>query len=385
MADKLRYPSLNGLRAISILLVIFHHLNLYFPVFTHISKYIPLLIDGQFGVNVFFVISGFLITGILLREEDKTGTISLKSFYARRTLRIFPAYYSLLLVYLILSHFNYIFISNSSWLTAITYTKYFNWQQDWYTSHAWSLSIEEHFYLVWPLVFLAGKKIRKRFVLFIIVLIPLLRIFFTVYPQSWAGYLSIFCRLDAIAIGCGVALCQEKILKICCQHWKKIFYISVSLLFLLLFIQDFNTMHKIHLSLFNTAFAGSFGTITNILIASIMLFSVFGPKGIWFRFLNTKVLNLIGLWSYSLYLWQQLFLYKSSLWINQYPINIVLTLIAAIISYYLIEKPFLSMNKNSIPSIKKYVNYFRNISLFKRSQAQYNNAIDAGIPCEMPQ
>lgn len=353
--EKVKYPSLNGLRGISILLVLFHHLNLHFSIFTTVSKYVPLIIDGQLGVNVFFVISGFLITTLLLKEEDNTGTISLKNFYTRRTLRIFPAYYFLLLVYFFLYHYHFIFISKASWFTAITYTKYFNWQLDWYTSHAWSLSIEEHFYLFWPLLFLAGKKTRKVFVCIIIILVPLLRGYFTYYPQSWANYLSIFCRLDAIAMGCFFALYKEKILRWYSLYWKSIFYTSILLLFFFLFLQDFNLKHHLHLGFFNIIFGGSFGSITNILIASIMLFSVFGPRGTWFKFLNSKIINQIGLWSYSLYLWQQLFIVKTSYWINQYPINILLTLLVAIISYYLVEKPFLKIKAKFSGSTAKSI------------------------------
>ena len=340
---KLHFPSLNGLRGISVILVILHHLNIQFSTLENVSKYFPLITDGQLGVNVFFVISGFLITTLLLREENTTGTISLKAFYTRRTLRIFPAYYFLLFVYFLLTHFNYIFISNASWLTAITYTKYFNWQLDWYTGHAWSLSIEEHFYLVWPLIFLAGKKARKIFVVIIIILIPLLRVYFTVHPHSWANYLTIFCRLDAIAIGCLFAIYRQKIIQLFSPHWKKIFYLSIALIVFLLFLQDFNIIHHLHLGFFNIPFGGSFGTITNFLIASILMFSIFGPKGIWFKFLNSKVISMIGVWSYSLYLWQPFFIYKTGYGINQFPLNIAFTFIAAIISYYLIEKPFLKI------------------------------------------
>ena len=155
--EKTKYPSINGLRAISILLVVIHHLCLNEHIFTEIQKNTfirPLtnfLQDGNFGVNVFFVISGFLITTLLTNEENKNNKISLKNFYVRRVLRIFPAYYFLLLVYFVLQLLNYIQIDPAAWLTAITYTKYFNWSLDWYTAHAWSLSIEEHFYLFWPL------------------------------------------------------------------------------------------------------------------------------------------------------------------------------------------------------------------------------------------
>ena len=99
-----KYASINGLRAISIFLVLTHHCILQYNVFgnfAHIKwlqPFIKLLNDGQLGVNVFFVISGFLITSLMLQEEAKTKTVSLKNFYIRRTLRIFPAYYFLLLI-----------------------------------------------------------------------------------------------------------------------------------------------------------------------------------------------------------------------------------------------------------------------------------------------
>lgn len=94
-----KYPSLNGLRAISILFVILQHLQSQSGVFNTLAlpKWLnPFLFtiqDGSLGVNIFFVISGFLISSLLLNEEKQTGTISLKSFYLRRTFRIFPAYY----------------------------------------------------------------------------------------------------------------------------------------------------------------------------------------------------------------------------------------------------------------------------------------------------
>jgi len=143
-----KFPSINGLQALSITFVILSHLDLQYGLLTYfkevswINPFVSLLSDGNFGVNVFFVISGFLITSLLLNEEETSGKVSLKNFYIRRTLRIFPAYFFLLLVYFILQLVCYISISKASWLTALTYTKYFNWQLDWYTAHAWSLSVE---------------------------------------------------------------------------------------------------------------------------------------------------------------------------------------------------------------------------------------------------
>src|SRR3954471_9615667 len=104
--DKPSYPSLYGLRAISILLVLFFHFDFGFPSIPGslqwAKPFFDLLHDGQMGVNIFFVISGFLITSLMLQEEEAYGKVSLKDFYLRRTLRIFPAYYFLLLFYAVL-------------------------------------------------------------------------------------------------------------------------------------------------------------------------------------------------------------------------------------------------------------------------------------------
>ena len=161
---KVNYPSIGGLRAISIILVLMSHLNIKHSIFSNFSNFILIrtftdfLYDGNFGVNVFFVVSGFLITSILLQEEIWTKKVSLKNFYLRRILRIFPAYYFLLFVYFFLSQSNLIRISNNSWLTSLTFTKYLNWNSDWFTSHLWSLSVEEHFYLLFPLLFILGNS-----------------------------------------------------------------------------------------------------------------------------------------------------------------------------------------------------------------------------------
>jgi peptidoglycan/LPS O-acetylase OafA/YrhL len=342
-----RYPSLNGLRAISIILVILHHLSIQNDIFKNLSEVnslqplIYFLQDGHLGVNVFFVISGFLITSLLLQEEISTGTISLKNFYIRRSLRIFPAYFFLLFVYFLLQISGYIKITNSSWFTAITYTKYFNWDLDWQTAHFWSLSVEEHFYIFWPFVFIAGKKIRKNVVVVLILIVPLIRWCLNFYPIGHMGELTIFRRIDAIAVGCFVALYKEEILKRISLHWTKIFYFSVVALFFLRYFQIF--ADKIYLGFIVVPLGLTHGTIANILIALIMLYSVFGPHKIWYKVLNLKIVNYIGVLSYSIYLWQQLFIYRTTNFENGFPQNLLFILLAAMCSYYIIERPFLKL------------------------------------------
>ena len=117
-----RIPSLDGLRAISIIFVLIAHLTG--------TRFFPIVVDdplnlGNFGVRVFFIISGFLITGILLRELAKTDTINLKKFYFRRTLRIFPPYYAFLFVIGLLAVLNFNNVRFPEWFGAVAYISNF--------------------------------------------------------------------------------------------------------------------------------------------------------------------------------------------------------------------------------------------------------------------
>ena len=152
------FPSLDGLRAISILAVIWYH----------VPELRPLWATGFLGVHLFFVISGFLITTLLLREKSATGKISLKNFYIRRTLRIFPAYYLTLGLFLLLClavpdlRANGLATYIHNLPSFLTYTS--NWfVYPWGPGRvvfvaAWSLATEEQFYLFWPGIIAIGRK-----------------------------------------------------------------------------------------------------------------------------------------------------------------------------------------------------------------------------------
>jgi peptidoglycan/LPS O-acetylase OafA/YrhL len=146
------FGSLDGLRCIAILAVIWHHTGVRLDS-------VLLSQQGRHGVDLFFVISGFLITTLLLRERERHGTISLKLFYMRRSLRIFPLYYSVLLVYVIMV---LVFERGSRagsefWGNLPAYATY---TSNWFVDlegrvifyFAWSLATEEQFYLMWPTV-----------------------------------------------------------------------------------------------------------------------------------------------------------------------------------------------------------------------------------------
>ena len=353
--EKLKYPSLNGLRAISLVFVILIHEQVNRHIFDNINQnkflYIVtnFLCTGLLGVHIFFVISGFLITSLLLQEERKNQTVSLKNFYIRRTLRIFPAYYFMLLVYFMLQCLGYINIEKQSWITALTYTKYFNWSLEWFTAHLWSLSIEEQFYLFWPLVFVFAPRYRKLIAIIIIPLVPGIRILQHFYPINNLNDHTLLFSVDSLAVGCLCALYTDEILNIVKNHWGKLFYISLSLLAILHVLSINKTLNA---NLFFITFGFTCGPIANFLISAIMMYSIFGPQKQWFKFLNLRFINYIGLLSYSLYLWQQIFTSEVTWWVAAFPQNLLSIVLAALVSYYIIETPFLKL-KDKFSAMKK--------------------------------
>jgi len=149
--NQRRFGSLDGLRALSIVAVVWHHTQ---PAWARESAFGT---AGSHGVTLFFAISGFLITTLLLRERVRNGAIDLKAFYIRRTLRIFPLYYTVLLIYtaavLVLERDTAPgreFIGNLPYFA--TYTSNFldNLDAQAFFSFSWSLAAEEQFYLLWP-------------------------------------------------------------------------------------------------------------------------------------------------------------------------------------------------------------------------------------------
>ena len=159
-----RIPSLDGLRAISILLVVFGHLarRLHGPEF--FWQNYPVI-----GVRIFYVISGYLITQILLKERERSGTIRLKEFYIRRAFRIFPA----AIVFLVI-----VTVFNWSWLrwyhiaAAFLYLVNFDFTRPWIFGHLWSLGIEEHFYLLWPGVLKRWSKHAVAILVGVVIFTP---------------------------------------------------------------------------------------------------------------------------------------------------------------------------------------------------------------------
>ena len=342
-------PSLNGLRALSILLVIVSHLahkpNTPFSYpFLH-----PL---GGMGVEMFFVISGFLITLLLLREQRRQGTVSLTDFFLRRIFRIVPAYAFFLLVLVGMELTGLIHIPAISWLRAVTYTtSLFGFEsggQD--LAHTWSLSVEEHFYLLWPGLFLLlGTRNSLLAAVGCVVLTPFLRFGlhygFGASCPDFAYFTPT--RMDAIAVGCCLAFgATSPIFRRAtglATRWSTVTVVAGILLILWLcrfpaLFDDIKFLASLEPYLAST--------FKPIILAWLVWTCVRTPHSLVGKVLNGKFLNHLGILSYSLYLWQQVFLHpQRTHWICDWPFNICFAFVAALVSYFLIEKPFLALKE----------------------------------------
>jgi len=341
-----RIPSLDGIRAISILLVLYGHASSTrdFPV-SIIGKYGGWFGDvAHFGVLVFFVISGFLITSLLMREREATGTISLKRFYLRRVLRIFPAFYAFILVLAIAVWLSAIPLIARDFAFALTYTVNYVPNPPWWMGHLWSLSVEEQFYLLWPLTLLVLRKRRALIVAIAAIFAgPLVRVairewIFHVDSHSLGGMTKSFpAMFDYLATGCALALLRPWLLtrtwylRLTASRW-----LALTIPLVLLTNRMGNHTTAILLG----------SPVMNVCIVLLIESSTRHADSLAGRFLNWKPIVFLGMVSYSLYLWQQLFLdYQSKAWMDAFPQNLVFACLAALASWFLIERPFLRLRR----------------------------------------
>jgi peptidoglycan/LPS O-acetylase OafA/YrhL len=330
-APTSRIASLDGLRALSIAVVIIGHLTgtRNFPLR---SLYLAALY-ADVAVRAFFVISGFLITTLLLREYAESGTIHLKEFYVRRAYRILPAAYAYMILVSAVFHAS---LSGKDIALAFTYLTSYSLYRPWILGHLWSLSVEEQFYFLWPAVMVMGPRIARRAAMATIALSPVLRIALTLLGISGTG--SYFPAVaDALATGCLLAILQPTLVR-CSSFfsWRGFPVIwALTLSLPLLARPHARTFELVGLG---TLHIGLALCIQNAIVAR-------------YRALNVKPMVWIGVLSYSLYLWQQVFLDRSSqAWYTAFPVNLVLAFLVAAISYYVIERPALHLRERRRPT-----------------------------------
>lgn len=346
--ETTQIASLNGLRAVSVIMVVASHLATAISTPPSIAwglkAFNGYLFDGALGVRVFFCISGFLITHLLLSERDKTGSISLKNFYLRRALRIWPVFYAFVLFLYIVNETTALKVSTCQFVTALTFTKNYGCSS-WIDGHLWSLAVEQQFYLLWPAV-LAFLSIRGATGVAIVAILiaPLSRLFEarTGFPQWW---LTSHC--DALLTG-GLAAMARQFHRDLFDHIAgaralAARYLSFALLVAPVVWRQASPDAALQITL---------GPTTQALAATFLIVSfAYGPAGIIKTFLNLWPLNFLGLVSYSLYIWQEpFFIWPSDFGFDrlltfEWPFNLVCMLIVATASYYGLERPLVSLRR----------------------------------------
>lgn len=285
-------PSLDGIRAISVIIVLFSHAG--------VSKLIP----GGFGVTIFFFLSGFIITTRMFREHDKNGTISLRNFYIHRAFRLTPS----LLLSMSAAIILVLFGAAQGAIDPLTLCSqlffFFNYFSIYGNAHPidglgvlWSLSVEEHFYLIWPTIFILFMKNRISIIQIVglAALLPMwryIRLFF-LHDTEWAIYTLTDARFDSLIFGCLLAIFQKKYTAEENIEPISIYFIIFSSIFVLIFtfiFQDYT---------FRSTWRY---TIQGLALLPLFHFSVTMPDLAIFRPLNWMISRMIGVWSYNIYL-----------------------------------------------------------------------------------
>jgi peptidoglycan/LPS O-acetylase OafA/YrhL len=349
---KVNYrKEIDGLRAVAVLAVIIYHSKV------NLLEY-EIFKGGFIGVDIFFVISGYLITLIILKELNETGNFSLKKFYERRVRRILPA---LLVVVLASIPFGWMYILPSSFIEfskSIIYSLgyssnfYFWFSGQQYGAddgllkpflHTWSLSVEEQFYILFPLILMASYIFLKKYIIYIFILIFLVSLGLSNWTSLNYESLSFyFLHTRAWEILAGSFLAYFEIHLGRRSNNKKLNYFLPSVGFFLIICSFFY--------LDDTMLHPSFLTLVPVVgVCFIIWFS--DKDEIITKVLSTKLCVGIGLISYSLYLWHYpIFAFirisemSSDSLIKKLLFGGIIFLLA-ILSYYLVEKP--SRNKKN--------------------------------------
>jgi peptidoglycan/LPS O-acetylase OafA/YrhL len=297
------------------------------------------------GVLIFFVLSGFLITGLLCSEERRFGRISLRNFYLRRAFRILPAFSIFMATVILLVHFRLVTDSKRTIIAALLFVKNFIGPGLSALGHLWSLSMEEQFYLVWPIIF---RLVRRRFLLAptlgLILGVALYRgVAIRIAPYDWGqGIFQIRpdFRMDSILVGCALALMldrrtgQQQFSPL--ARWATHPLWVVPLLLYWTLYCDVEAVRSVYL------------TVQTALVCCLVFHLIAFPDSVVGHMLRQRWICFVGLVSYSLYLWQQLFLVVSTpSWglLRQVPFCFFMAGGAAVLSYYFVERPFLKLKR----------------------------------------
>jgi peptidoglycan/LPS O-acetylase OafA/YrhL len=341
----------DGLRALSIIMVLLTHLGFYatFNEGSFLFKNFYLL-SGSTGVMVFFTISCFLITSILIREKFKHQKINFKNFFAKRFLRLLPpllVFFSVISILMVLNYLpeNYKAVV-LSFFYLYNYVSLVNYTGE--LGHTWSLAVEEQFYLLWPLVIAYFKTFKKLWV-FIMILIAIclfvkgyyrsqfvfmgnrIDIFENYFPDRW--FIPACLPIILGSFFALVVFFKEKFSRQIGKR-KEVLFVAI----ICYTIKVFFPQLKMEL-------------VTTFQSLGVILFLVwiyFNQNSVMVKILEIPMFTFIGRISYGLYVYQGLFLRTGpggDLWFQKFPQNIILVFLTAIGSYYTLEKPALMLKK----------------------------------------
>jgi peptidoglycan/LPS O-acetylase OafA/YrhL len=345
-------PTLDGWRAVAIALVLLAHgsesmqgvFNSDWLAHSATFKHLGLL-----GVQLFFGLSGFLITSKLMEEESRRGQVSLSAFYIRRAFRILPASVFFLIVVGVLAWIGVLDVSLGRWLSTLLFAaNYTQAEHSWYLGHFWSLAVEEHFYFLWPAVFLLLKISRRRvaLVLAMALLVALWRALDFRFQISGSSPAVFWGRTDIQADGIlwgvltallyGNAVFKRRLQQF--YAWPPGWPMLLAALLLIEALPSSDW--KLDFVLIS---------LKAMLIPLLILGTVEQSSGLTGRVLESAPFRWMGRLSYSLYLWQQLFLVWNServaglAWVQLFPYNLIAVFVCASLSLRLIETPMIAL------------------------------------------
>lgn len=351
LADGGRLPCLDGLRALSIAFVIVGHLwwgeeGTLPPLQDTILTVIG---NTRLGVSIFFVISGFLITWLLVREHQHSGTISLRRFYIRRAFRILPAYFAFLGVMALVRASGAIDTTWHDFAVSAAFLRNYmlrnsTYEGGWWLGHTWTLSLEEQFYLLWPALLLGVGLLRGRWVAVgLILLTPVIRVVTYVVAPDFRVRIGMMLhtRADALMFGCLLALVlSDATLRAHARRLVTGSRCAIASLFLFL-VSPFLV----------TRWEGAYllpvgNSLEGLAIAMLICWLLLNAKSRAGRFFDGRAISAIGVLSYSLYLWQQPFARLAQHGPAAYvPLYAAAIFVAAWASHRYIEQPFLRLKQ----------------------------------------
>jgi peptidoglycan/LPS O-acetylase OafA/YrhL len=343
-----RISTLDGWRGVAILLVLAEHAGQYGQFKNQMWAR-----QGSLGVDIFFVLSGYIITTRLISERAKDSTINLRSFYLRRVFRILPLVVIYLLALWLVSRF--VSLRDFHWRELAGSLFFFrNYQlaahpSGTYTAQFWSLSIEEHFYLLWPALFLWFGNRRALWLAVTGAMTGgVWRLYDCTHPSSLIGrmlpaatpglrFLRTDVRFDGLLLGCALALAltRPSVRDFVFRNFPK----ETPLLAGVVLFQ-------------NLRWTNSFPSFTTYVLVTVMIASTLVvEEGLAHQWLNSHLLIWIGTISYSVYVWQQLFLLRPGGIIcplgrlSFFPVNMACVFGVAFCSFYFVERPAIAFGK----------------------------------------